>query len=120
MALDNPPTAIFAASDYKALGALYAAQDQNIKVPEEISIVGYDGQPFTEFTIPRLTTVNQNTYLFGVQAAKAIFLQSQIGKAVTESVIAPQLIVRGSTARPRDKMTTRKEPTSRRGELDGN
>lgn len=100
MALENPPTAIFAASDFKALGALYAALDRNIKVPEEISIIGYDGQPFTEFTIPRLTTVNQNTFMFGVQAANAVFHQFQFGKTTPESLIAPQLIVRDSTGEP--------------------
>jgi len=109
MSMDNPPTAIFAASDYKALGTLYAAQDHNVRVPEDISIIGYDGQPFTEYTIPPLTTVNQNTYMFGVQAAKAVFHHSQIGKAVTESVIAPQLILRASTAQLTEQLQPPRE-----------
>ncbi|MBP1994541.1 GntR family transcriptional regulator [Paenibacillus eucommiae] len=99
MSLADPPTAIFAGSDYKALGALYAAQDQKYRVPEDISIIGYDGQPFTAYTLPRLTTVNQNTFKFGAQAAKVIFQLSRGEQHAAESMIAPDLIVRDSTAR---------------------
>jgi len=98
MSLPNPPTAIFAGSDLKALGVLYAAQDHGCRVPEDLSIIGYDGQPFTEFTVPRLTTINQNTFMFGVQAAKAVFQQSRNEQIAAESMIPPQLVVRASTA----------------------
>jgi|GEM_PF-574999 len=108
MSLPNPPTAIFAGSDLKALGTLYAAQDHGYRVPDDLSVIGYDGEPFAEFTIPRLTTVNQNTFMFGAQAAKAILQQSRKEQASAESMVPPQLVVRASTAQIK---APRKVPT---------
>ncbi|MCD9023742.1 GntR family transcriptional regulator [Cohnella silvisoli] len=96
MNLAHPPTAVFAASDYKAIGAIRAANDHGLKVPEDISIMGYDGQPISQWTTPKLTTVDQNTFQFGQRAAE-IILQGNTDSGSPESPISPQLIIREST-----------------------
>ena len=54
------PTAVFAVSDVMALGALRALHDRGLRVPQDMSVVGYDGLELSEFSVPRLTTVHQN------------------------------------------------------------
>ena len=54
-------TAIFALGDVIAIGVIRALQDMGRRVPEDISVVGYDGIPTARFTIPRLATVQQDT-----------------------------------------------------------
>jgi len=53
-------TAIFAMSDLIAMGAIRALKDEGLRVPEDVSVVGYDGTPIADFCIPRITTVWQN------------------------------------------------------------
>ena len=53
----DPPTAAFVASDYIALGVLSAAETHGIRVPEDLSIVGFDDIRFSQYVRPRLTTV---------------------------------------------------------------
>src|SRR5919202_689576 len=59
LALSRPPTAIFAASDVVALGVLKAAASRGVKVPDELSVVGFDDIPFAAYAVPSLTTVRQ-------------------------------------------------------------
>lgn len=94
--LADRPTAIFAGNDYKALGVIKAARERGQKVPEDLSVIGYDGQPFAEQTIPRLSTVNQNTFQYGKQAAE--LLLGQAFSASNAVQVAPQLVIRESTA----------------------
>lgn len=70
--LDNGtvPDAVFAASDYAALGALRLLQERSIKVPEEISVVGFDGVKQGRYSYPALTTINQPRYQMGKMAMK--------------------------------------------------
>ncbi|QNK58878.1 substrate-binding domain-containing protein [Paenibacillus sp. PAMC21692] len=67
-------------------------------VPQDISIIGYDGHPAGKWSIPRLTSVDQNMHLFGTQAAE-ILIQHP-GGSYPGAIIAPRLIVRESTAPP--------------------
>ncbi len=95
MAHKNPPTAVFAAADFAAFGAMQAAEDLKLAVPSDVSIMGYDGYSFCNFTKPSITTIKQNFYELGkLGLEKLIHPNSQ----TLESLIAPQLIVRGSTA----------------------
>jgi len=57
LAADEPPTAAFVASDYIALGMLSAAETHGIRVPEDLSIVGFDDIRFSQYVRPRLTTI---------------------------------------------------------------
>ena len=96
MAIENPPTAVFAAADFAAFGAMQAAEDLHLSIPNDVSIIGYDGYSFGTFTNPSITTVQQNFYdlgKFGLE--KLIHPQSQ----AFESLVPPQLIVRQSTGR---------------------
>jgi DNA-binding LacI/PurR family transcriptional regulator len=95
------PTAIFAASDEMAIGALLAARELGYRVPEDLSVVGIDGHELGEFF--RLTTVDQFPMGQGERAADAILAELE-AKDTAPPVHEPgelpyELIVRGSTAR---------------------
>lgn len=97
------PTAIFAASDEMAIGALLAARELGYRVPEDISVVGIDGHELGEFF--RLTTVDQFPRGQGERAADAILAELDAkGVAPTHQPgqLPYELIVRGSTARLAD------------------
>lgn len=65
-------TALFCASDMMALGAMRAIADEGKKIPEDVSIVGFDNIPLSEYTKPALTTVNQDFYMMGYEAARQL------------------------------------------------
>jgi DNA-binding LacI/PurR family transcriptional regulator len=73
LALPNPPTAVFAASDTMAIGALDAAEKMNYRVPEDIAIVGFDDIPVASWVRPQLTTVAQFPGEMGTLLANALF-----------------------------------------------
>ncbi len=95
------PTAIFAASDTIAIGILQAAYQSGIKIPQQVSIVGYDNIEFTDFTIPPLTTVNQWGFEMGQTAANLLIdmiEQNRVSAEVEDIVLRPTLVIRQSTA----------------------
>jgi LacI family transcriptional regulator len=90
-------TAIFAFNDMMAFGAFKAMKERNIKVPEDISIIGYDDVPFCEILEAPLTTVRQPVYKMGRVAAKNIIKLITSGSDEDTNVtFAPKLIVRKS------------------------
>jgi DNA-binding LacI/PurR family transcriptional regulator len=95
----RPPTAVFARNDYTAIGALGAAHEMGLKVPDDIAIAGFDNIPLSNFTIPPLTTVEQPIAEQGRHAA--YFLLDRIEKRVRserrEVCLPCRLIVRQST-----------------------
>lgn len=92
------PTAIFAASDEMAIGALLAARELGYRVPEDLSVVGIDGHELGEFF--RLTTVDQFPLGQGERAAEAILAEIDApGERGARADLPFELIVRGSTAR---------------------
>jgi len=62
-------TAIFAMSDLMAVGAIRAIQDHGLRVPQDIAVAGYDGIALGRYTVPRLTTIRQNTTVLAERAA---------------------------------------------------
>jgi LacI family transcriptional regulator len=66
------PTCIFMPDDYSAIGGYNAAADMGLKIPEDISVVGYDGIAYAEFLSPQLTTYRQDTAGIGAAAAKKL------------------------------------------------
>lgn len=97
----RPPTAIFLANDVMAIGAINAAHESGLRVPEDISIVGFDDIPFSNYTNPPLTTVHQPAFEKGVRAAQLLIhlLETQEPQ---ESVILPlEMVLRKSTASSR-------------------
>jgi LacI family transcriptional regulator len=77
LALPVPPTAVFAASDTIAIGALEAAEEMNYRVPEDIAIIGFDDIPAASWVRPRLSTVAQYPGEMGTLLAKALFQRIQ-------------------------------------------
>jgi len=77
LALPNPPTAVFAASDTIAIGALTAAEDMNYRVPEDIAIIGFDDIPAASWVRPHLSTVAQYPAEMGTLLANALFQRIQ-------------------------------------------
>jgi LacI family transcriptional regulator len=97
----RPPTAIFLANDVMAIGAINAAHEIGLRVPEDISIVGFDDIPFSNYTNPPLTTVHQPAFEKGVRAAKLLINLLETQKP-QESIILPmEMAVRKSTAAAR-------------------
>ena len=92
-------TAIFAANDQMAVGAFLALHRQGLRVPEDVSIVGFDDLPASRHTLPPLTTVHQPAYEMGQLAAQAM-LQMLQGERPKVSMPAPRLVVRESTQAP--------------------
>ncbi len=94
---DDRPTAIFAGSDLQALGALEAAREAGLRVPEHLSIVGYDDIPLAKWM--RLTTVHQPLRRMGEEAARlAISLADEPAGSTPRMDLATSLVVRESTA----------------------
>jgi DNA-binding LacI/PurR family transcriptional regulator len=97
----DPPTGVICSSDLMAIGALHEAARRGIRVPEELSIVGFDGIDATTWTAPPLTTVEQPIAQIADTAVET--LESLIADArrpVPNSYFRPVLRVRGTTARP--------------------
>lgn len=72
LSLAVPPTAIFAANDIMAIGAIRAILDSGKRIPEDISVLGYDDIEMGKFCMPTLTTVHQPKYQVGTEAVKLL------------------------------------------------
>ncbi|MEU3305332.1 MULTISPECIES: LacI family DNA-binding transcriptional regulator [unclassified Streptomyces] len=97
--MDRGCTAVVCASDMMALGAIRAARQRGLEVPDDISVVGFDDSPLIAFTDPPLTTVRKPVPAMG-QAAVRTLLEEIGGTPAphSEFVFMPELVVRGSTA----------------------
>lgn len=100
LALPQPPTAIFCHSDIMALGALSYAKRQGLKVPDDLSIIGFDNISLAEFCDPPLTTVSQPRFDIGREAM--LLLLNQLSGQFVDSgsrLLDCELIIRGSTSK---------------------
>lgn len=97
LSLPDPPTAIFAANDQSAIGAMEAAREAGLRVPADLSIVGFDNIPQTPYTTPPLTTVDQSIDEMGYVATKMLIELIQ-GKPLENRLhkIPTRLIIRDS------------------------
>lgn len=95
-------TAVFAANDYMAAGAWSALREENIEVPRDVSLAGYDNTPISSDYMLKLTTVDEQGIPVGLEAAK--ILLERIGKKSTSPaknvLIKPTLVLRSTTAKP--------------------
>jgi LacI family transcriptional regulator len=98
--LPSPPDAIYAASDFAALGALQVLQENKIKVPEEMALVGFSNEPFTSYLSPSISTVNQNSEQIGKLAAEAFLnrIENPLEEGeINKIIIETELLVRASS-----------------------
>ncbi|HET9288367.1 MAG TPA: LacI family DNA-binding transcriptional regulator [Gaiella sp.] len=101
LALDDPPTAIFACNDNMAVGVLRAAAEAGLRVPGDLSIVGFDDSELARVTTPALTTVRQPLEEMGRMAVSLLSRLIDGQRVETLRVeLATRLVVRGSTAPP--------------------
>ncbi len=103
--MSDRPTAIFAANDLMALGAMYAIQEAGLRVPEDIAVVGYDDREIAGLARPLITTVSLPCYEMGQRSAELLLqlLEKKIN-AVEPIRIPGKLIVRESSGALRAKM----------------
>ncbi|MFF5209047.1 LacI family DNA-binding transcriptional regulator [Streptosporangium sp. NPDC000396] len=95
-------TAIVAASDFMALGAIRGVRREGLSVPGDVSVVGYDGSMIMEFVDPPLTTVRQPVDRLAKEVARSVVaLVSNREVPPGELLFNPELVVRASTAPPR-------------------
>lgn len=100
LALPEPPTAIFAASDTQAMGVLEAAQDAGLSVPHDLSVVGYDDIEVAEYL--GLTTIRQQLFESGVRGVELLLKTlNALPEAPVCDVLPVELVVRGTTVPPR-------------------
>ncbi|MGC1485262.1 MAG: substrate-binding domain-containing protein, partial [Candidatus Acidiferrum sp.] len=93
-------TALFAYNDNSAIGAIWALREARLRVPQDVSVVGFDDIPGAAFANPALTTVRQPLVRMGEIAAQTLVSQIEQRDAyVPEIAIEPQLVIRDSTAR---------------------
>ncbi|GIG36277.1 LacI family DNA-binding transcriptional regulator [Cellulomonas pakistanensis] len=101
--LDRPdrPTAVFAGSDYQALGVLRAARELGLRVPQDVSVVGYDDLPISQWLDPGLTTVHQPLREMASLATRMLLTLSAGGQPPSMQVeLVTELVIRSSTAPP--------------------
>lgn len=103
LAADNPPTALLCSSDEAALGVMARLHREGWQLPRDLSIVGFDGIPPGAHFSPTLTTVAQPYDQLAEQCVRLIrwWLESGLPPGGTRMMVAPSLVVRGSTAPPR-------------------
>lgn len=98
MRLDNPPTAVITSTDLLAIGALSGAADCGVRVPEDVSIAGFDDIPLARFVVPPLTTVKMPIQeMARIAVSKAISDIHASTPASARHLANLSLIPRGST-----------------------
>jgi LacI family transcriptional regulator len=97
LSLPEPPTAIFAANDQSAFGAIEAAREAGVRVPDDLSIVGFDNVPEAVYFNPPLTTVDQFVVKMGYVGTEMLIRAIQEGSSKSISYEMPtQLVIRES------------------------
>ncbi len=101
MSAENPPSVIVCGSEPHAYGALFEAADMGLKVPEDVSVTGFDDMWLASQTSPPLTTVRTPRGRMGRQAARHLLAQLRGERVVAPRPLETTLVVRKSTAPPR-------------------
>ncbi len=103
LAMEDRPTAVFCSADMVAFGLIAGLQAGGVRVPEDMSVVGFDDIEMSEYYVPALTTIRQNRHFLGQRAAKLLLgrLSSGLGANEPEAPVPVELIERASTAPPK-------------------
>ena len=105
LAAQRPFTALFAFNDISAIGAIRALGEAHLKIPEDVSVVGFDDIQSAAYQNPALTTVRQPMREMGVIAAETLLQRITEPAAAphpTSIIVKPTLVVRSSTAAARE------------------
>jgi LacI family transcriptional regulator len=98
--LKDRPDAVYVASDYAALGALQVLNENNIKVPNDIRLVGFGNEPFTSLVSPSITSIAQHSKEIGRIAAERflnLVSQDDLKQSLNKIILDAELIVRDSS-----------------------
>ena len=96
-----PPTAMFVANNEMMAGALLAIRQERLKIPRDISLVGFDDARWAQYCDPPLTVVAQPTDAMGRRAAELVLGRLRNETRAQIAVFEPELVVRRSTSRPK-------------------
>ena len=99
-------TALFAYNDLSAIGALRALRDSGLRVPEDVSVIGFDDINSSAFQIPSLTTVRQPLDKMGAIAGEILLQRIHGGGDPGDVTVDPELVIRESTAPARRRLET--------------
>ena len=94
------PTAVMAVNDFTAIGAINAAKDRGLRVPEDISVTGFDGIYMTEAVRPRITTVSQNYMELGAKAIEIIDKLTLGEKVKRKYTVDTMVLIKDSCSSP--------------------
>ncbi len=98
LAIKDPPTALFISNNAMTIGCLKALSEARVRIPDQMSVIGFDDSEWAEFFTPPLTVVRQPTYTMGTLAGEILF-QRILGAAPPERkevVLKPELVIRES------------------------
>jgi LacI family transcriptional regulator len=100
---DERPTAIISGSDEQAYGIYLAARERGLRIPEDLSVVGFDDVDLCQWVSPNLTTIRQPLAGMSAEATRLVLALSR-GEAIANPRVqlASDLVVRDSTTRPHD------------------
>jgi len=96
----NRPDAIFAMNDCIAISAMHVAKKMNLKIPEEVSIIGFDDEPHSSYFTPSLSTLWQPVYSMGMLAARILLKYLNSPEEITKfrkEIFKPELVIRNSS-----------------------
>jgi DNA-binding LacI/PurR family transcriptional regulator len=98
LALSRPPTAIFAGNNFIAIGVMKALYESGLRIPEDMSVVGFDDLPPGLLVRPFLTVADQPAYEMGYRATKLLLerINNSVNPSCQEIVLPTQLVVRQS------------------------
>ncbi|SFJ59399.1 transcriptional regulator, LacI family [Paenibacillus sp. UNC496MF] len=112
---EDPPTAVFAANDMMAIGVTDAARECGLRVPEDVSVMGYDDRTIAKYARPRLTTISLPMFEVGMMAGHALcemIATGQLPDGKSERLLVRgQVIERDTTSQYMAKPTIAPEPT---------
>ncbi|MEN8191061.1 MAG: LacI family DNA-binding transcriptional regulator [Thermodesulfobacteriota bacterium] len=100
LGVKNPPTAVFCSNDLLALGVMKGARESGLRLPQDLSIVGFDDIQTSSYVIPALTTIRQPAYEMGRKAAELLFQLMESPAKPVQWMLRSELITRESTTAP--------------------
>ncbi|MEP5256266.1 MAG: LacI family DNA-binding transcriptional regulator [Winogradskyella arenosi] len=98
--LENRPDAVYVASDYAALGALQVLNEQGVKVPEDIRLIGFGNEPFTSLVTPSISSIEQHSKDIGRIAAETFLKrvsEPKLKQTLNKIILDAELIIRDSS-----------------------